>query len=606
MIQKQCPHDMSNRLKIVLVVALLTFALGMPSGVFSHSEEKHDHDINKLSPKPEGMIEFGQDPPPAGSEYAVPPMDHGDHGMHGMDHSMPGDDPFRQRGTHDLSKLEKPKTKAQALLARGRNIYLHMCAFCHGEDGNGGGIATDYLYPWPRDFRKGIFKFRSTPTGTLVRDEDIYRTITLGIAGTAMPAWGDALSPEDTWALVNLIKSFSKRFRKEAPGQAIKIEPVASTPERIARGKELFFQNKCNDCHGDSGKGDGRLADSLIDAWRHAVFVHDITNPNHFKAGRQPEAIYRTISTGLDGTPMESYSHLPEQDRWALVHFIRSRFSKKFQKAEFETDIYSKYVSFELDTDPYSPVWKDVASTNLVLRPLSARRDAVEVINFASVNNGEVIAIRLKWKDATKDGFVENRGDVYTDGAAVQLALGAVTLHTHGHNEPFFGMGNRGKPVNIWHWRAGLEETLEASEDSEYSTGGVDMDALIFGGTMSNPVTRLFSTAQNSVDELNAEGFGTITPQLPEFQNVEGAGEWQDGEWTVVFLRTLESRGKWDAVLKIDAPVLVAFAVWDGVKDDRNGRKVITVWQRLNVQREPTTRQGQVAPGSLAGGDADG
>ncbi|TDJ60347.1 MAG: c-type cytochrome [Nitrospina sp.] len=577
----------------------------MPSGVFSHSEEKHDHDINKLSPKPEGMIEFGQDPPPAGSEYAVPPMDHGDHGMHGMDHSMPGDDPFRQRGTHDLSKLEKPKTKAQALLARGRNIYLHMCAFCHGEDGNGGGIATDYLYPWPRDFRKGIFKFRSTPTGTLVRDEDIYRTITLGVAGTAMPAWGDALSPEDTWALVNLIKSFSKRFRKEAPGQAIKIEPVASTPERIARGKELFFQNKCNDCHGDSGKGDGRLADSLIDAWRHAVFVHDITNPNHFKAGRQPEAIYRTISTGLDGTPMESYSHLPEQDRWALVHFIRSRFSKDFQKAEFETDIYSKYVSFELDTDPYSPVWKDVASTNLVLRPLSARRDAVEVINFASVNNGEVIAIRLKWKDATKDGFVENRSDVYTDGAAVQLALGAVTLHTHGHNEPFFGMGNRGKPVNIWHWRAGLEETLEASEDSEY-LGGVDMDALIFGGIMSNPVTRLLSTAQNSVDELNAEGFGTITPQLPEFQNVEGAGEWQDGEWTVVFLRTLESRGKWDAVLKIDTPVLVAFAVWDGVKDDRNGRKVITVWQRLNVQREPTTRQGQVAPGSLAGGEADG
>ena len=605
MMQKQCPHDMSNRLKIVLVVALLTFALGMPSGVFSHSEEKHDHDINKLSPKPEGMIEFGQDPPPAGSEYAVPPMDHGDHGMHGMDHSMPGDDPFRQRGTHDLSKLEKPKTKAQALLARGRNIYLHMCAFCHGEDGNGGGIATDYLYPWPRDFRKGIFKFRSTPTGTLVRDEDIYRTITLGVAGTAMPAWGDALSPEDTWALVNLIKSFSKRFRKEAPGQAIKIEPVASTPERIARGKELFFQNKCNDCHGDSGKGDGRLADSLIDAWRHAVFVHDITNPNHFKAGRQPEAIYRTISTGLDGTPMESYSHLPEQDRWALVHFIRSRFSKDFQKAEFETDIYSKYVSFELDTDPYSPVWKDVASTNLVLRPLSARRDAVEVINFASVNNGDVIVIRLKWKDATKDGFVENRSDVYTDGAAVQLALGAVTLHTHGHNEPFFGMGNRGKPVNIWHWRAGLEETLEASEDSEY-LGGVDMDALIFGGIMFNPVTRLLSTAQNSVDELNAEGFGTITPQLPEFQNVEGAGEWQDGEWTVVFLRTLESQGKWDAVLKIDAPVLVPFAVWDGVKDDRNCRKVITVWQRLNVQREPNTRQGQVAPGSLAGGEADG
>ena len=162
---------------------------------------------------------------------------------------------------------------------------------------------------------------------------------------------------------------------------------MPATSERVARGKELFFKNKCNDCHGDGGKGDGRLADSLIDAWRHAVFVHDITNPNHFKSGRQPEDIYRTISTGLDGTPMESYAHLPESDRWALAHFVRSRFAKEFQKAEFETDVYSKYVPFELDTDPNSPIWKDVETTNLVLRPLSARRDAVEIINFASVNN---------------------------------------------------------------------------------------------------------------------------------------------------------------------------------------------------------------------------
>ena len=43
----------------------------------------------------------------------------------------------------------------EGLLARGRNIYLHMCVFCHGKDGNGGGTATDYLYPWPRDFRNG-------------------------------------------------------------------------------------------------------------------------------------------------------------------------------------------------------------------------------------------------------------------------------------------------------------------------------------------------------------------------------------------------------------------------------------------------------------------
>ena len=544
---------MNHRIKFSLgggvaglaILAVLALIWSTPDLVFSHGQEKHKHDLDKLPSKPEGMIEFGKDPAP-GSEYVQDPptkgMDHSQHDMGHMHHDMESD-PFLKRGSHDMGNLQKPKTKAQALLNRGRNIFLHMCVYCHGRDGNGGGTATDYLYPWPRDFRKGIFKFRSTPTGTLPKDEDLYRTIVRGVPGTSMPAWGDALSPQDTWALVNLIKSFSDRFRNEAPGKSLKVsKPLPSSKALIAQGKKLFVKHKCVDCHGATGQGDGRLAESLMDAWKHAVFVHDITNPNYFKAGHEPKDIFRTISTGLDGTPMNSYAHLPETDRWALVHFVRSNFRKGFQKGEFETDVMSYNVPYELDTNPNSPVWKDVQSTNLVLRPLSARRGAIEVMNVASVNNGEVLAIRLKWKDPSKDGFVEGRADVFTDGVAVQLALGDVTLHTHGHNEPFFGMGNRGKPVNIWHWKAGLEETLEASEDSEYSTGGVDMDALIFGGVMSNPVTKLGTTQENSVEELNSEGFGSITPQPQEYQNVEGTGVWKDGEWTVVFKESYVSK----------------------------------------------------------------
>ena len=593
---------MNNKLKLSLggaiagfmVLAAFVLIWMTPNLVFSHGKEKHTHDLDKLPAKPEGMIEFGKESTP-GSEYMQEPstqgMDHNQHDMGHTHHDMESD-PFHKRGAHDIDNLQKPKTKAQALLNRGRNIYLHMCVYCHGRDGNGGGTATDYLYPWPRDFRKGIFKFRSTPTGTLPRDEDLYRTIIRGVPGTSMPAWGDALSPQDTWALVNLIKSFSDRFHNEAPGEPLEIKPVPSSKALIDRGKKLYVKHKCVDCHGASGRGDGRLAESLMDAWKHAVFVHDITNPNYFKTGHEPKDIFKTLSTGLDGTPMNSYVHLPEMDRWALVHYIRSNFRKDFKKGEFETDIMSYHVPYELDTNPNSPVWKNVRSTNLVLRPLSARRGAIEIMNVASVNNGEVLAIRLKWKDPTKNGFVEGRADVFTDGVAVQLALGDVTLHTHGHNEPFFGMGNRGKPVNIWHWKAGLEETLEASEDSEYSTGGVDMDALIFGGVMSNPVTKLGTTQENSVEELNSEGFGSITPQPQEYQNVEGTGVWKDGEWTVVFTRTFAVSGKWDAVFDKKEPLLTAFAVWDGQKEDRNGRKVVSVWQRLNILLAPSTAKG--------------
>ncbi len=584
-----------------LISGFLFLYTGLAS---SHGDKSNKHDLEHLEKKPEGMIEFKDGAPAApGEEYSAPTeapaemdhgsmenMDHGsmDHGDHGM-----GSDPFFKRGEHALSDLEAPKKdKSKMLLARGRNIYLHMCAFCHGKDGNGGGVAVDYLFPWPRNFRTGIFKFRSTPTGALPRDEDLYRTIVKGVPGTSMPAWGPALSPQDTWALVNLIKSFSSRFSAEAPGESIKIsEPPAATPEILARGKALFTEQKCYRCHGNSGKGDGELSDSLLDAWKHAVFVHDVTNPMAFKSGSTPREIFRTLSTGLDGSPMESFSHIPEADRWALVHFVRSRFIKDWVKAETETNVNSYQVEFELSTEVDSPVWEGIKPVTLLLRPLSARRGGVETVNFTSVNNGEQIAIRLQWDDPTENQFTETRQDFFRDGAAVQFALGAVTLHTHGHNEPFFGMGNRGKPVNIWHWKAGLEETLEAENDLEYSTGGVDMDALIYGGLMSNPVARLNTTQENAVEELNAEGFGTITPQAEGEQTVEGSGEWKDGKWTVVFLRDLHSGRKWDVNLKDRKDsALMALAVWDGDKEDRNGRKVITVWQRLNVLKAPPPR----------------
>jgi len=109
------------------------------------------------------------------------------------------------------------------------------------------------------------------------------------------------------------------------------------------------------------------------------------------------------------------------------------------------------------------------------------------------------------------------------------------------------------------------------------------MDALIFGGVMSNPVAKLNLTSENAVEELNAEGFGTITPQPPDKQNVEGYGEWKDGVWTVVFLRDMLKTGKWDTAFIRKDPTMIALAVWDGIKEDRNGRKVITVWQRLNI-----------------------
>ena len=121
-----------------------------------------------------------------------------------------------------------------------------------------------YLYPWPRDFRQGVFKYRTTPFGSIPLDKDIYRTISRGVPGTAMPAWGGALSENETWGVVEYVKKFSKRFEREKPKKAITIGSVpASTPESVENGKKIYQEMRCARCHGTDLQGDGPIAHEI-------------------------------------------------------------------------------------------------------------------------------------------------------------------------------------------------------------------------------------------------------------------------------------------------------------------------------------------------------
>ena len=464
----------------------------------------------------------------------------------------------------------------------GATVYKHMCVYCHGEDGNGGGKAMAYLYPWPRDFRKGVFKHRSTPTGSLPLDRDIYQTIARGVPGTSMPAWGNALTEEETWSVVQYIKTFSSRFGKEDPKDPVTVAPAPlSTPERVKRGEGLFDELRCSRCHGTDLKGSGSLADELYDIWDHRAFVYDLTNPNTFKFGFEKEDIYLTLTTGLDGSPMKAYNHLTRQERWDLVFFIKSKIrAEALQEAQYETDLKTNATDEEIDLDPDNPIWNDIPVQNVHMIPLSARANPVNRIQFQSVVNDEGIAFRLEWDDPIADRTSSRHQD-FKDAIAMEFALGDVLLHKFGHNEPFFGMGNRGKVVNIWQWRADWQTEIETKEKLEYATKGMDMDTMIFGGEV-NPVDSLNPFRDVPVEELNAEGFGTLTPQPQTKQNVLGKGVWKDGKWRVVFYRALESLNKWDIKFRSKQPVLISFAVWDGAHQDRNGRKVVSMWQRFH------------------------
>jgi mono/diheme cytochrome c family protein len=206
---------------------------------------------------------------------------------------------------------------------RAQGLYREHCAHCHGITGDGAGPTAAFLNPYPRDYRKGQFKFKSTPVGQKPTHDDLKRIVLEGIAGTAMPSF--KLLPDlEVEALVDYVKYLSIRgeveraliratveleegkrlvavMEKEAKAEqkAAQQEQVAALKELVAgvvgrwegapaavvnippppemskeqlvesrgRGRALFYGTvaNCVKCHGDSALGDGQMTD--YDEW---------------------------------------------------------------------------------------------------------------------------------------------------------------------------------------------------------------------------------------------------------------------------------------------------------------------------------------------------
>ena len=207
----------------------------------------------------------------------------------------------------ELLEKEIKKQGLREAVNAGEKIYKISCLPCHGENGDSETEAAEYLDPKPRAFTLGEYKFRSTPSGSLPTDQNLFRTISIGVSGTSMPAWEKFLSEQERQNLVQYIKTFSTRFEQWPPDEEILIpEEIASTPGTIGQGERIYQIMECWACHGNSGKGDGPSASNLKDDWENPIKAYDFTMGN-YKGGSTEQDIYRTFNTGLSGTPMPSY-----------------------------------------------------------------------------------------------------------------------------------------------------------------------------------------------------------------------------------------------------------------------------------------------------------
>lgn len=499
-----------------------------------------------------------------------------------------------------LGACQQIAAAESAAVQAGKVVYDQHCAACHGAQGAGDGPAAVWLFPKPRNFSAGLFKIQSTPSGSLPSDEDLLRSIRQGLGGSSMPAF-NYLSEESLLAVVQYVKRltavvgpdgervnrFSEAIATGTVGVPIVVPPEPPlTFDSITKGREVYVKMQCVSCHGETGAGDGPSTPTLKDSFGLAIVARDF-NTGLFRGGSTGQDLYTRIAVGLGGTPMVAYPDdvLPPEDRWALVHYIQSLRRKDVEVGDMlasEDTLPVSRVAGELPLDPMDPAWERIESFRVPLNPLWPEPYPITGMAVRALHNGKTLAVLLQWRDEISDGAPVRVQD-FQDAAALQFSLT--------DQAPFLGMGDPENPVNVWQWKAGWQQDMDGERPDVHLTYA-SMHVDVYQEAALHELYRTAETAGNllaftrmksPVEDANAAGFGTMTSQPPNSQNVGGRGIWRDGFWSVLFHRELKSKDPGDVRLVPGQPTLVAFAIWDGAQRDRNGRKVISNWHRLVV-----------------------
>jgi DMSO reductase family type II enzyme heme b subunit len=258
---------------------------------------------------------------------------------------------------------------------------------------------------------------------------------------------------------------------------------------------------------------------------------------------------------------------------------------------------------------------------------------ATKWVNVKAATNGKEIAVRLSWTDPTRNDVMV-QSQQYKDQAAIMFPV------NQGGEEPPFTMGGDGERVNIWQWKAtwdkegagsagnggmadmedqyknmamgsgsyymyepngklsGIDtkhasgsksvrnaagsETVGSGDISKRSTHvdyGMGHNEGVFNpGRATGNILSDAGMRVSAVEDLNAEGFSTLTTQAQ--QDVQGEGNWNNNRWSVVFKRSLTNSDTNDTQFK-GGKAPMAIAVWNGQNKERNGQKGITQWNEL-------------------------
>ncbi|HEB97085.1 MAG TPA: hypothetical protein ENI96_11720 [Sedimenticola thiotaurini] len=501
----------------------------------------------------------------------------------------------------DVSKTVtamKDEVQARRAGMKGKDLYRFRCQVCHGEQGMGDGVAAERMYPRPRDFSLGLFKYKTSPGTELPRDEDLFDTIKYGLPGTAMPGWGRLLSDEQIRSLIPVIKGFDITAAwapEDADEEAFDDEGhytgsdfrsitgreplegrIPYSEESVEKGRKAFLKS-CKECHGAEARGNIVSGKKLEDDWGFRIWPRDLTKPWTWRAtqarttGEQERDqtianIYTRLSIGIPGTPMPAHRAVEEgnkdpvslEDRWHIANYVYSVRNTTVPPGGSGV-ITARRAEGGVPASLDDKRWNQAPATTLHLVPNIIKEDRLftplnDAVTVRTLYDDKQIAFLLEIDDRTESrpgipyftDLMDENLEMKADAVAIQFPKEDAFRTMPSVEKPLFRHGDAKHHTTMWYWNAGSVEPKKEAFALLLDASGPDRK---------------------------------LKPRTGD-HSLKATARWRDGRWRILMTRPRKGR---DGDLSFDEGrfIPVSFANWDGSNGESGSKHTLTTWYWL-------------------------